>query len=159
MPLHHCRIAGDEDIVRHIMYDNAAGRYYDAVADGDSRADRHISSQPAVLTYGYRICRLLGFTTEHMVLGMLRGIQLAVRADKGMTSYPDMGAVKDGTSEIQEYAFGKMDSVPMVAIERRGDIGRSRHIRDKLLYYRTIVFIIRCHRLQACTQKLCMSKA
>ena len=159
MPLHHCRIAGDEDIVRHIMDDYAAGRDYDTIADGDSRADRHIASQPAVLAYGYRISGLLGFTTEHMILGMLRGIQLAVRADKGMASYPDMGAVKDGTAEIQEHAFGKMDAVSMVTIERRGDIGRSRHIRDKLLYYRTIAFIIWCHRLQACTQKLCMSKA
>lgn len=97
------------------MDDDAAGRDYDAVADGDSRADRHISSQPAVLTYGYRICRLLGFTTEHMVLGMLRGIQLAVRADKGMTSYPDMSAVKDGTPEIKEHAFGKMDAVAAIS--------------------------------------------
>ena len=127
MPFDDCRVAGDEDIIGHIMHDHAAGRHDHPVADGHARADGNIAAEPAVLADGYRMRSLLGFATKDMILGMLRSIKLTMGPDKGITADGHICAVKNDTPVIHEDAFRKTYTVSMIAAERRTDVRGSRN--------------------------------
>lgn len=151
MAFYDSRVTRHHDIARDIMHNHASGSNYHSVSNGHAGTYGHIASQPAVLTYRDRIGSLLCLTAKNMVLGMLRSIKLAVGTQKGVTAYGDIGTVENCAAEVQKDALRKMDSVSMVAVKRRGDIGGSRHARDKLLDHCTIVLVIWGHCLQTGT--------
>lgn len=118
-----CRISHSHGVIRNILDHYAAGTDYAAVADGYSRADDDSCAQPAILANGDGEACFYWLASFHIIDGVVRGYQLAVRTYQGAVADGNPAFIEHRSAIVDEYILTHLDAVTMVAVEGWTDGG------------------------------------
>lgn len=136
-----CWISYCHGVIRNILDHYAAGTDYAAVADGYSRADDDSCAQPAILANSDGEACFYWLAAFHIIDGVVRGYQLAVRTYQGAVADGNQGFIEHRGAIVDEYILTHLDTVAMVAVEGWADGGLSWNARNQFFDNGSIVFI------------------
>ena len=90
-----CRIPGVYGIRRHILGDHRSGTDNASVTDGNPGDDRHVRSDPAVLSDSYRESSHLVAPPFDVITGVVRCNKMASGTDLGVMPYSYRGSIEE----------------------------------------------------------------
>ena len=118
-----CWISHSHGVIRNVLDHYAAGTDYAAVADGYSWANDDSRSQPAILANGDGEACFYWLAALHIVDGVVRGYQLAVRTYQGAVADGNPAFIEHRGAIVDEDILTHLDAVTMVAVEGWTDGG------------------------------------
>ena len=152
-------IAHGHAVVRDVFRHHAARPYDAPLAYGDAGAHDHSAAKPCVLADGYGVSRLHCLAPQHVVFRMVGRVELAVRADFHVVFQRDIASVKHRAVVVDKHVAAYLDTVAVVAMERRADGAVLRDAGDEVFDGFTVAVACQRHRLQPRAYFLCMSEA
>ncbi len=121
--LHHRRITCRHAIIWNVLYHHAACGYDATAADGYTWTDGDIATKPRVIADSYRMTRLGGFSSLHIIHRMLWGIEGAVGTNEHVVTYLDETLIEHRAVVVDKTMLADGDAAAMVAMEWGHDLG------------------------------------